>query len=98
MPRFPADVEVPATLSSRELRLSIAPAKGTSAKAAVLSWDAPANSMNYLECKPSFSATDWTVVTNFVSGSVTTRVTLEEPLSKDGLRIYRVRIVPQSPK
>jgi len=97
MPELVADAKLPATLSSRELRLSIAPVKAA-AGAVVLSWDAPANSMNYLECKPSFSATDWTVVTNFVSGSVTTRVTLEEPLSKQGLRIYRVRIGPQSPK
>jgi hypothetical protein len=59
---------------------------------------APANSMNYLEGKPSFSAPDWTAVTNFVSGPVTTRVTVEEPLSTDGQRIYRVRIAPHSPK
>jgi hypothetical protein len=85
-------------LSSRELRLRIASVAAASAKTAVLSWDAPANAMNYLECKPSFSARDWTVVTNFVSGSVTTRVTVQEPLSKEGQRIYRVRIVPPSPK
>jgi hypothetical protein len=59
---------------------------------------APANAMNYLECKPLLSASDWTPVTNFVSGPVTTRVTVEDSFSKEGQRLYRVRIVPRAVK
>jgi hypothetical protein len=77
--------------------LSISRPKGAPEKFA-LSWMAPANAMNYLEAKPLLSASDWTPVTNFVSGPVTTRVTVEDSFSKEGQRLYRVRIVPRAAK
>lgn len=69
----------------------------TPAPMALVSWNTAPLSTNYLYSSPSPQAgtTNWQLVTNFVFGPSAGRVTVAEPMSPNGPRFYRVRVVPR---
>jgi hypothetical protein len=63
----------------------------------VLSWNTIPNSTNYVFFKPSLSATNWQLLTNFVfGGPAAGRQRIVDPLAAGG-RFYRVRVDAASP-
>jgi hypothetical protein len=69
----------------------------TPAPMALVSWNTAPLSTNYLYSSPSpqNGTTNWQLVTNFVFGPAAGRVTVAEPMSPNGPRFYRVRVVPR---
>jgi hypothetical protein len=65
-------------------------------RTAVFSWVALANSANYLEFKGDLGTSNWQVMTNFVQGPSTARVTAQMPLPRSSAGFYRIRVeLPQ---
>jgi hypothetical protein len=63
----------------------------------LLSWQSLANSTNFLFFKSDLTATNWTVVTNFVQGPVNTRVTVADQVRASGPGFYQVRVDAAQP-
>lgn len=60
--------------------------------AAMVSWNSIPFSANYLYYKPSMTASNWQLLTNFVVGPSGGRVTVADPVGANGARVYRVRV------
>jgi hypothetical protein len=65
-------------------------------RAVTISWNSIADSTNYVFFKPSLTATNWSVLTNFVLGPVGGRQRLMDPIGASG-RFYRVRVDAAAP-
>jgi len=79
-------------LSPAGLNLTVGYAAQPSAQA-VIAWTTVPYSLNYLLTASSPTATNWTVVTNFIQGANGGRVTVADPIpAKSGPRYYRVRV------
>jgi hypothetical protein len=66
--------------------------------AAVLSWNAPHNSTNFVYAKNSYVGTNWITVTNFVYRGPAGRVTIKDPIKGNANRFYRIRVDPPKKK
>src|SRR5206468_3598037 len=64
---------------------------------AQISWNTVPYAANYVYYKNSFAATNWLVLTNFVSNPVGGRVSINDPVSPAQPRFYRVRVDPYHP-
>jgi hypothetical protein len=57
-----------------------------------VSWQTLPNAVNHVYYKTSLSATNWLLLTNFVSGPTGGRVSILDPVQPNGPRYYRVRV------
>jgi len=79
-----------------DLALSVA-VVGVSVPQAAVSWQSSPYAANYLYYKDSFGATNWQMLTNFVSGPLGGRVSVQDPIKPTGPRYYRVRVDASQP-
>jgi hypothetical protein len=84
----PTPFPEPFTGSSIGLNITVTNTPSATAK---ISWQSPAGATNYLYMQ-NMGSTNWTVLTNFVQGSVAGPNTINDPLHSG--RLYRVRIDP----
>jgi hypothetical protein len=84
----PTPFPEPFTGSSIGLNITVT---NTPAATAKITWQSPAGATNYLYMQ-NMGSTNWTVLTNFVQGSVAGPNTINDPLHSG--RLYRVRIDP----
>ena len=61
-------------------------------KAAVVTWQTVGGATNYLYSASNPFATNWTVVTNFVQGPASAKITVIDPMHTNGPSYYKVRI------
>jgi hypothetical protein len=62
-----------------------------------LFWTAPAHALNTVEYTSEPGSGQWTVLTNFTQGALTSDASILDPLSPTGqLRVYRLRVTPGS--
>lgn len=67
-------------------------------KTAMISWQTPAHSTNYVYYKTNYAAGPWSVLTNFVQGSANANVTVTDPVRTNGApAYYKVRVDPAQP-
>jgi hypothetical protein len=66
--------------------------------AAVISWNAPHNSTNFVYAQSSYTDTNWITVTNFVNRGPSGRLTVKDPMKGNTHRFYRVRVDPPKKK
>jgi hypothetical protein len=82
----PTPIPTPDTIAVR-VRLTNAPSLK-----ALVSWDAPAFSTNYLYTRTNLTSTSWLLVTNFIQGPIMTPVTITNQARTTGGSLYRVGI------
>jgi hypothetical protein len=82
----PTPIPTPDTIAVR-VRLTNAPSLK-----ALVSWDAPAFSTNYLYTRTNLTSTSWLLVTNFIQGPLMTPVTITNQARTTGGSLYRVGI------
>ncbi len=57
-----------------------------------VAWQTLPNAINHVYYKTSLGATNWVLLTNFVSGPVVGRVSIQDPVQPNSPRYYRVRV------
>jgi hypothetical protein len=82
----PTPIPTPDTIAVR-VKLTNAPSLK-----ALVSWDAPAFSTNYLYTRTNLMSTNWLLVTNFIQGPIMTPVTITNQARTTGGSLYRVGI------
>jgi hypothetical protein len=82
----PTPIPTPDTIAVR-VRLTNAPSLK-----ALVSWNAPAFSTNYLYTRTNLTSTSWLLVTNFIQGPIMTPVTITNQARTTGGSLYRVGI------
>ena len=88
----PAPIYIPPVLSPANLALAVNYSTQPG-PAAVVSWNAFPLTTNALLAAPSFTSTNWQVVTNFVyTRPYMDRVTVTDLIKTNGPRFYRIRV------
>lgn len=68
------------------------------ARTAMISWQTPAHSTNYVYYKTNYTGGPWLVLTNFVQGSLSAKVTVTDTMRTNGApAYYKVRVDPAQP-
>jgi hypothetical protein len=93
----PPDAVLTQSFSKELVNLSVAIATKPS-PTAVVSWNAPRNSTNFLYARNSYMDTNWVTVTNFVYRGPSGRLTVKDPVKGNTHRFYRVRVDPPAKK
>jgi hypothetical protein len=93
----PPDAVLTQSFSKELVELSVGITNKPS-PAAVISWNAPHNSTNFVYARSSYTDPNWITVTNFVFRGPSGRLTIKDPIQGNTHRFYRVRVDPPAKK